>query len=149
MVITVLGNLLYLTIGGVSALAVPEEGQAVLSGLEEYEELPDIPADTALIAIYGLAFLLLFVGNVLLAVAIWRSGTLPKWAGAIWGVSAVFVYLLSAVWFLIAGAQVTPPTVLVGMALLVISGAWIAWSVLSRPSTAQAEAGTAAQRRVR
>ena len=149
MVITVLGNLLYLTIGGVSALAVPEEGQAVLSGLEEYEELPDIPADTALIAIYGLAFLLLFVGNVLLAVAIWRSGTLPKWAGAIWGASAVFVYLLSAVWFLIAGAQVTPPTVLVGMALLVISGAWIAWSVLSRPSTAQAEAGTAAQRRVR
>ena len=49
MVITVLGNLLYLTIGGVSALAVPEEGQAVLSGLEEYEELPEIPADTALI----------------------------------------------------------------------------------------------------
>jgi hypothetical protein len=149
MVITVLGNLLYLTIGGVSALAVPEEGQAVLLGLEEYEELPDIPADTALIAIYGLAFLLLFVGNVLLAVAIWRSGTLPKWAGAIWGASAVFVYLLSAVWFLIAGAQVTPPTVLVGMALLVISGAWMAWSVLSRPDAAQAEAGTAAQRRVR
>ena len=149
MVITVLGNLLYLTIGGVSALAVPEEGQAVLLGLEEYEELPDIPADTALIAIYGIAFLLLFVGNVLLAVAIWRSGTLPKWAGVIWGASAVFVYLLSAVWFLIAGARVTPPTVLVGMALLVISGAWIAWSVLSRPSTAQAEAGTAAQRRVR
>ena len=150
MVITVLGNLLYLTIGGVSALAVPEEGQAVLSGLEEYEELPDIPADTALIAIYGLAFLLLFVGNVLLAVAIWRSGTLPKWAGAIWGASAVFVYLLSAVWFLIAGAQVTPPTVLVGMALLVISGAWIAWSVLSRPSAAQEEpvGGTAAQPRV-
>ena len=150
MVITVLGNLLYLTIGGVSALAVPEEGQAVLSGLEEYEELPDIPADTALIAIYGLAFLLLFVGNVLLAVAIWRSGTLPKWAGAIWGASAVFVYLLSAVWFLIAGAQVTPPTVLVGMALLVISGAWIAWSVLSRPSAAQElVGGTAAQPRVR
>jgi hypothetical protein len=49
MVITVLGNLLYLTIGGVSALAVPEEGQAVPSGLEEYEELPEIPADTALI----------------------------------------------------------------------------------------------------
>jgi hypothetical protein len=147
MVITVLGNLLYLTIGGVSALAVPEEGQAVLSGLEEYEELPDIPADTALIVIYGLAFLLLFVGNVLFAVAIWRSGTLPKWAGALWGASAVFVYLLSAVWFLIAGAQVTPPTVLVGMALLVISGAWMAWRVLSRPSAAQAM-GVGAQPRV-
>jgi hypothetical protein len=50
----------------------------------------------------------------------------------------VFVYLLSAVWFPIAGAQVTPPTVLVGMALLVISGAWMAWSVLSRPDAAQA-----------
>jgi hypothetical protein len=60
----------------------------------------------------------------------------------------VFVYLLSAVWFLIAGAQVTPPTVLVGMVLLVISGAWIAWSVLSRPSSAEA-VGAAAQPRVR
>jgi hypothetical protein len=130
-------------------LAVPEEGQAVLSGLEEYEQLPDIAADTALIAIYGLAFLLLFVGNVLFAVAIWRSGTLPKWAGAIWGASALFVYLLSAVWFLIAGAQVTPPTVLVGMVLLVIGGAWIAWSVLSRPSSAEAVGAPAAQPRVR
>jgi hypothetical protein len=148
MVITVFGNLLYLTIGGVSALAVPEEGQAVLAGIEEYEKLPDIPADTALIAIYGLAFLLLFVGNVLLAVAIWRSGTLPKWAGAIWGASAAFVYLLSAVWFLIAGAQSTPPTVLVGMVLLVISGAWIAFSVLSRASTAQAVGSAAPQPRV-
>ena len=130
-------------------MAVPEEGQAVLSGLEEYEKLPDIPADTALIAIYGLAFLLLFVGNVLFVVAIWRSGTLPKWAGAFWGASAVFVYLLSAVWFLIEGAQVTPPTVLVGMVLLVVSGAWIAWSVLSRPPATQAVGGTAAQPRVR
>src|SRR5215217_5804916 len=96
------------------------------------------------------AMVITVVGNVLLAVAIWRSGTLPKWAGAIWGASAVFVYLLSAVWFLIAGAQVTPPTVLVGMALLVISGAWIAWSVLSRPSAAQEPVGgTAAQPRVR
>jgi hypothetical protein len=57
------------------------------------------------------------------------------------------VYLLSAVWFLIAGAQVTPPTVLVGMVLLVISGAWIAWSALSRPSAETG--GAAAQPRVR
>ncbi|HEV2122499.1 MAG TPA: hypothetical protein VGW38_06965, partial [Chloroflexota bacterium] len=34
------------------------------------------------------------------------------------------------------GADSTPPTVPMGAVLLVISGAWMAWSVLRRPSAA-------------
>jgi hypothetical protein len=40
MVLTVLGSTLFLPAMGVSTFAVPEEGQAVLAGLEEFEELP-------------------------------------------------------------------------------------------------------------
>ena len=38
MVITVLGNALFLPLQGVSTFSAPEEGQAVLAGLEEFEE---------------------------------------------------------------------------------------------------------------
>ena len=40
MVITVLGTALFLPLQGVSTFAVPEEGQAVLAGIEEFEKLP-------------------------------------------------------------------------------------------------------------
>jgi hypothetical protein len=40
MVITLFGTALFLTIGGVTTFAAPEEGQAVLAGLEEFESLP-------------------------------------------------------------------------------------------------------------
>ncbi len=32
---------------------------------------------------------LLFLSNVLLGAAVWRSETLPKWAGALWAGGAV------------------------------------------------------------
>jgi hypothetical protein len=82
MAITVLASALFLTIGGVSTFAAPEEGQAVLAGVEEFEKLPPIFANTAFTATFLLAVVLLFVGNLLLGVAVWRSGTLPKWAGS-------------------------------------------------------------------
>jgi hypothetical protein len=84
MVITLFGTALFLTIGGVTTFAAPEEGQAVLAGVEEFESLPSIFANTVMMATFGVAVLLMLVGNVLLGVAVWRSGTLPKWAGALW-----------------------------------------------------------------
>ena len=44
------------------------------------------------------------------------------------------MYPLGLVYAMTIGAQSTPPTVLVGALLMVISGAWMAWSVLRRPS---------------
>ncbi len=135
MVITVLGSALFLPVMGLSTFAAPKEGQAFLAGIEKYNELPDIFADTLSGAISLLVIVLLFVGNVLLGVAVWRSGTLPRWAGALWAAAPVFMYPLGLVYVLTIGAKSTPPTVLVGTLLIVIGGAWVALSVLRRPST--------------
>ncbi len=72
------------------------------------------------------AMLLGFAGNVLLGVAAWRSGILPKWAGALWAFAPVLMYVLGMVYAMTIGAQATPPTVPAGAVLLVISGVWMA-----------------------
>ncbi len=132
MVITVLGSALLLVVLGVSTFASPEQGQAILAGMNTMQ-LPETFADTVQ-ALTGLGYVLLgFVGNILLGVAIWRSGTLPRWAGALWAAAHVLMYVGQG-YAETVGAKSTPPTVLVGAALVVISGAWMAYSVLRRPS---------------
>jgi hypothetical protein len=134
MVISVLGSALFLPVMGLSTFAAPKEGQAYLAGIEEFSKLPDIFADTVSGTISLLVIVLQFVGNILLGIAVWRSGTLPKWAGALWAAAPVFMYPLGLVYALTIGAASTPPTVPAGAVLLVIGGAWIASSVLRRPS---------------
>jgi len=80
------------------------------------------------------SIVLAFVGNVLLGVAVWRSGILPKWAGALWASAPVLMYVFGLAYALTIGAQATPPTVPAGAVVLTISGAWMASSVLRRPS---------------
>ena len=133
MVITVLGSLLFLMVGGVSTFSSPEQGQMHLQGIEGYREMPTILAQTAMMATFGVSFLLMLVGNVLLGAAVWRSGTLPKWAGALWVAGSALPVLGMLYALLPIGADATPPTVPVGMVLLAISGGWMAWSVLRRP----------------
>jgi hypothetical protein len=147
MVIAVFGHALFLTIGGVSTFASPEEGQAILAGMEELDKLPTTLASTAQTATFGVSVLLGFVGNVLLGVAVWTSGILPKWAGALWAFAPVLMYIFGIVYALTIGANATPPTMPAGAVLLVIGGAWMAWSVLIRPSARAV--GAAAQPRVR
>src|SRR4028118_718426 len=131
MVITVFGTLLFLMIGGLSIFAVPKEGQAFLAGIEEYAKLPTILADTALLPTkgggglrvlvgkrargrarrrtMGVGVLLMLGGSVLLGVAVWRSGTLPKWAGALW-VAGSALPLLGQIYIILPiGANSTPP----------------------------------------
>ena len=147
MVSTVLGSALFLEVLGISTFSAPEQGQAILAGMN-IDELSDTFAD-AVQALTGLAYILLgFVGNILLGVAVWRSGTLPKWAGALWAGAHVLLYV-SQGYAATIGPPSTPPTVLVGTVLIVVSGAWMAWSVLRRPSGAQAVGAAAAQPRVR
>ena len=148
MAITVLSSALFLPIQGVTTFSAPEEGQAVLAGLEEFEALPPIFANTVFALTFLVVIVLGFVGHVLLGVAVWRSGTLPRWAGALWAGANVLMYL-SLVYGSTIGPASTPFTVPLGAVVLVISGAWIAWSALSRPSGAQAVGASAAQPRVR
>ena len=148
MFLTVLGSALFLPAMGVSTFAVPEEGQAVLAGLEEYEALPPIFANTVYGLISLVVILLGFVGHILLGVAVWRSGTLPRWAGALWAGANVLMYL-SLLYGNTIGPASTPFTVPLGAVVLVISGAWMVWSALRRPSGAEAVGAAAAKPRVR
>jgi hypothetical protein len=142
MVITVVGQALGLAIGGVTAFATNAIGRAYLAGIKDVMQ---VEFSMAMTATLGLVILLLLVGNVLLGVAVWRSGTLPKWAGAIWVASALMFYVLGAVAGMITtGASL--PTQPVGGLLIAIGGAWIAWSVIRQPSAEAA--GVQAQPRV-
>ena len=135
MAIAVFGSALFLLIGGVSTFSSPEQGQMHLQGIEGYREMAPILAQTVFMATFGVAVLLMLVGNVLLGVAVWRSGTLPKWAGALW-VAGSALPLLGQIYIMLPiGADSTPPTVPMGAGLLVMGGAWMAYSVLRRPST--------------
>jgi hypothetical protein len=134
MVLTVLGYSLFLSWGGVSTFAAPIEGQAYLAGIEEFHELPTSLAGTMQGLTMLVSIVLAFVGNVLLGVAVYRSGTLPRWAGALWAFAPVLMYIFGLVYAMTIGAQATPPTVPAGAVVLTLSGAWIAYSVLSRPS---------------
>jgi hypothetical protein len=83
MVVTVFGTALFLPAMGVSTFSAPREGQAYLAGIEEFDKLPTIFADSVFMITALVVILLLFVGNVMLGVAIWRSGTLSRLAGAL------------------------------------------------------------------
>jgi hypothetical protein len=146
MVVTVFGSALFLPGMGVSAFSAPEAGQAFLAGIEGFHKLPDIFADTMFALTSLLMVLLVFAGNVLLGVAVWRSRTLPKLAGAMWAAAAVLMYPLGLVYEATIGPASTPPTVVAGAALLVLGGAWMAWSTLRRPSAGTV--GAAAHPRV-
>jgi len=126
----VVGQALSLVIGGVSTFALNAIGRAYLAGTKDVMQLEFASAMSVL---FGLAILLLVVGNVLLGVAVWRSGTLPKWTGATWVASVLLFYVLGAV----LGMATTGSSLLtqpIGGVLMAISGGWIALSALRRPS---------------
>ena len=57
-------------------------------------------------------------------------------ADTMFAVTSLIVIVLGIVYAaVILGVQSTPPTVLVGALLIVMSGAWMAWSVLRQPSS--------------
>jgi hypothetical protein len=141
MVATVFGSALFLPGMGVSAFSAPKEGQAFLAGVEGLRGLPDILADTMFALSSLLMVLLVFAGNVLLGVAVWRSGTLPKWAGATWAAAAVLMYPMGLVYEATLGPASTPPTVVAGAALMVVGGGWIALRAIRRPSLSSSEPG--------
>ena len=142
MVVTVAAHALLLVPAVLSTFATPAIGRAYLAGIEDVMKVEFSPAMTAT---FMLGLVLALVGNLLLGLAVWRSGTLPRWAGATWAVSALVFYVLGVV----LGQATTGaslPTQPVGASLMVISGGWIAWSALRRSSAEVADA--AAQPRV-
>jgi hypothetical protein len=118
MAIAVFGSLLFLMVGGVATFSQPEQGQMHLQGIEGYRQMPTILAEPVMMATFAVSFLLMLVGNVLLGVAVWRSGTLPKWAGALWVAGSALPVLGMLYALLPIGADATPASVPAGMVLL-------------------------------
>lgn len=126
--VAVTSYVLFMVPATLSTFATPAIGKAYLAGNREVMAVEFSPV---LGLIVGLALLLAVAGNVILSVATWRSGTLPRAAGALWGAATVVFYLLGAA----LGMATTGASLLtqpVGAALMAISGGWIAWTVLGQ-----------------
>ncbi len=138
MVLSVAGHCLVLTIFGFSTIISPVIGRLYLAGQPGTMEVNEaIFSSPAFIFLVVPGLLLYVVGTILFGVAIWRSGTLPKWAGVLYAPTGLLIA---------AGVQIGWAQTL-GSTVLVVAGGWIAWSVLGRP--AAETVGAAAQPRVR
>jgi hypothetical protein len=130
MVVAAAGQALLLGGGAVSTFAIPAMGQAYLEGVEEVATMP-FPTAMSIFVLGGM--LLALVGNVLLGIAAWRSGILPRGAGALWIAAwVVFVVLGAALGMATTGASLPHPPI--GASLMAISGGWIAWAAMRRPA---------------
>ena len=126
MVMSVAGNCLILTIFGFSTIVSPVIGELYLAGQQDAMKVNEAIFGSTAFALLAVPGLLLYLGGAILSgVAIWRSGTLPRWAGVLYAPTG----------FLIAAGVAIGAAQTLGSALLVAAGIWIAWSVMRGPSS--------------
>jgi hypothetical protein len=130
MVTSVAGNALTLTIFGMSTFATPAVGRAYLEGQRNIIEVNQDILGTPVIVTALVSGLLYSTGTILFGVAVWRSATLPKWAGVLYAPTGL---LLSIVGLAIGEAQT------LGSILIIVGGGWIAWTAMRRPSAGAAD----------
>lgn len=125
LILSVAGMALIMTLFGASTFAQPAIGRAYLAGQQAAVAINSDLYGAPAVAVGLTGGLLYSAGAVLLGVALWRSGTLPRWAGLLY---AVAVPLISIVGLAVGVAQP------VGAVLLIVSGAWITQTVWRRPA---------------
>jgi hypothetical protein len=126
MIVSVVAIALALMVFGIFALADKVLADVYLAGHK------DVSAAMVLLAggtfsnrvnnVFGIFVLLSLVGAIAYSVAVWKSGSLPKWAGVL--VAAGFVLSMT----------IQPYVAWVGAACLVIGGVWLARRVSQAPS---------------
>lgn len=84
MVAGVMGNALILTVLGMSTFATPAVGRAYLAGQQGVVAVNADILGAPLVVTALLGGLLYSASTALFGVAVWRSGTLPRWAGALY-----------------------------------------------------------------
>ena len=128
MVASVAGSGFVLTIFGFSTIISPVIGQLYLAGHRGVIAVNEAIFSSAAFGILAVPGLLLSTAStILFGIAIWHSGTLPKWAGVLYAPTG---FLISIVGLQIGQAQT------LGTALLIAATVWICWSVLHQaPST--------------
>jgi hypothetical protein len=130
LVLSVAGMALLMTLFGAAAFAQPAIGRTYLAGQQAAVAINSDLYSAPAVAVGLTGGLLYSAGAVLLGVALWRAGTLPRWAGVPYGVA---VPLIAVVGLAVGVAQP------IGAVLLIVSGAWIASTVWARPVRARAD----------
>jgi hypothetical protein len=133
MVVTAFGHALLLIPAVISTFATPAVGTAYLAGLTDVME---IEFSAVMTAVFLLGLVLAFVGSLLLGVAMWRSGRVPRGAAVLWIIATIVFYPLGVVIGL-ATVNATVPTQSIGALLIAVSGAWIAWSAFRQRDRAR------------
>jgi hypothetical protein len=126
MILSVAGNALILTVFGMSTFATPAVGRAYLEGMRNIIEVNQDILGLPLVLTALVGGLLYSAGTILFGIAVWRSATLPTWAGVLYAPTGL---LLSIVGLTMGAAQT------LAAVLIIASGAWIAWSAMRQPST--------------
>jgi len=133
MVASVAGSGFVLTIFGFSTIISPVIGQLYLAGHRGVIAVNEAIFSSAAFGILAVPGLLLSTAStILFGIAIWHSGTLPKWAGVLYAPTG---FLISIVGLQIGQAQT------LGTALLIAATVWISWSVLHQAPSASTAAG--------
>ncbi len=121
LVASILGLALILPALGVLNYAFPAIGRAYLAGQGDAFGIADAFFRLPWLAIFFPA-ILYPVGTILFGIGIWRSGTLPRWAGVLYAVSGLFFAFPLPIHILRV----------VGAVVLVISGGVIAFGIHRR-----------------
>lgn len=121
MVLTVAGSALFVSLIGFMAFAAPVIGKLYLQGETDVMQvgIAGFFGGQVLSVLYP-SGLLGAVGSLLFGVAIWRSGTLPKWAAVPFALAIILLAFAPAFSYVVE---------LVGAVCALVSGAWIAAKV--------------------
>jgi hypothetical protein len=129
LVLSAAGMAFIMTLFGAATFAQPAIGRAYVAGQQAAVAINSDLYGAPAVAVGLTGGLLYSAGAVLLGVALWRAGTLPRWTGPLY---AVAVPLISIIGLAVGVAQP------VGAVLLFIGGAWLASTVWARPVRAHA-----------
>lgn len=118
MVLSLAGITLIMPMLGVETHILPIIGMLYLEGKTDIASAVRLIYHGPALAVFLLALLLLAIGVIYLAVAIWHSGVLPRWAGVIFAIGL-------APWFPLVPRMIR----MVDGPLIGIGGVWPAWSL--------------------
>jgi len=121
MIVSVVGIALALPVFGILGLADAVLADVYLAGHKDVSAAMPLLAggsfSNRIIAYIGVFLLISLIGAIAYAMAVWKSGSLPKWAGVL--VAAGFALSMTF----------TPFVAWVGALCLVIGGVWLARSI--------------------
>ncbi len=115
---------------GVALLAIPAAGEVFLRGDQGGVDVMKTIFSGPLLPVTVVGLVLLTIGSIALAIALWRAGSLPRGAGLMYALGFALVILLPAV----ASQDLLQKVYRVVDGLLVgVGGLWLAWSIWREP----------------